>query len=264
MGLPCCAYWEVSVLMPQPRVLIAGESWTIHSIHQKGFDSFTTTEYQEGIEPLRTALRGQGFAVDYQPAHVAATEFPDTAEDLSSWDCVILSDIGANTLLLHPETFTSSVPRPHRLRALADYVRQGGGLLMVGGYMTFAGIEGKGRWHGTAVEDVLPVVVSAVDDRVEEPSGIVASVAAPDHPVLAGVAGEWPSLLGYNRVEARAEAEVLVRAGADPLVVVGTSGSGRTAVFTSDCAPHWAPPPFLGWEHYERLWGQLVGWTCGR
>ena len=24
----------------QPRVLIAGESWTTHSIHQKGFDSF--------------------------------------------------------------------------------------------------------------------------------------------------------------------------------------------------------------------------------
>ena len=25
------------------RVLIAGESWTTHSIHQEGFDSFTTT-----------------------------------------------------------------------------------------------------------------------------------------------------------------------------------------------------------------------------
>jgi uncharacterized membrane protein len=25
------------------RILIAGESWVTHSIHQKGFDSFTTT-----------------------------------------------------------------------------------------------------------------------------------------------------------------------------------------------------------------------------
>ena len=31
------------------RVLIAGESWVTHSIHQKGFDSFTTTEYVEGV-----------------------------------------------------------------------------------------------------------------------------------------------------------------------------------------------------------------------
>ena len=38
------------------RVLIAGESWTVHSIHQKGFDSFTTTEYAEGVRWLREAL----------------------------------------------------------------------------------------------------------------------------------------------------------------------------------------------------------------
>ena len=30
------------------RVLLAGESWTMHTIHQKGFDSFTTTAYAEG------------------------------------------------------------------------------------------------------------------------------------------------------------------------------------------------------------------------
>ena len=38
------------------RVLIAGESWVTHSIHQKGFDSFTTTSYHEGVGPLRDAL----------------------------------------------------------------------------------------------------------------------------------------------------------------------------------------------------------------
>ena len=44
----------------QPHVLIAGESWTVHSIHQKGFDSFTTTEYAEGVKWLREALEGRG------------------------------------------------------------------------------------------------------------------------------------------------------------------------------------------------------------
>ena len=47
------------------RVLIAGESWTVHSIHQKGFDSFTTTEYAEGVRWLRAALEGGGWKVDF-------------------------------------------------------------------------------------------------------------------------------------------------------------------------------------------------------
>ena len=34
--------------LPGP-VLIAGESWIIRSIHIKGFDSFTTHAYEEGV-----------------------------------------------------------------------------------------------------------------------------------------------------------------------------------------------------------------------
>jgi uncharacterized membrane protein len=66
------------------RILIAGESWTVHSIHQKGFDSFTTTEYAEGVQWLRQALEDAGQDVHYQPAHVAARYFPDTVEALRS------------------------------------------------------------------------------------------------------------------------------------------------------------------------------------
>ena len=62
----------------KPRGLIAGESWTVHSIHQKGFDSFMTTEYAEGVGWLRAALEGGGWTVDHQPAHVAARDFPAT------------------------------------------------------------------------------------------------------------------------------------------------------------------------------------------
>jgi uncharacterized membrane protein len=94
--------------MANPSVLVAGESWTVHSIHQKGFDSFTTTEYAEGVGWLRAALEEAGWTVTYQPAHVAARDFPMRAEELAAFDCVILSDIGANTLLLHPDTWIHS------------------------------------------------------------------------------------------------------------------------------------------------------------
>ena len=48
-------------------------------------------------------------------------------------------------------------------------MRDGGGLLMIGGYLSFAGIDGKARYHGTPVEDALPVTIAATDDRVEAP-----------------------------------------------------------------------------------------------
>ena len=71
------------------RILIAGESWTVHSIHQKGFDSFTTTEYAEGVRWLKQALETGGWDVTHQPSHVAAREFPFSAAELSAYDCVM-------------------------------------------------------------------------------------------------------------------------------------------------------------------------------
>lgn len=141
------------------RILIAGESWTVHSIHQKGFDSFTTTEYAEGVRWLKAALEKGGWEVTFQPSHVAARDFPFTAEELAAYDVVLLSDIGANTLLLHPETFTKSKVLPNRLVSIRDYVEKGGGLVMVGGYLTFQGIDAKAQYAGSPIEEALPVTI---------------------------------------------------------------------------------------------------------
>jgi uncharacterized membrane protein len=209
------------------------------------------------------ALEVGGFDVTYLPNHVAATDFPDTAAALGEFAAVVLSDIGANTLLLHPETFARSVPRPDRLAAIRDYVEAGGGLVMIGGYLTFAGIEGKARWAGTPVEEALPVTISRTDDRVECPAGAAPIVRRPDHPVVAGLPSAWPDLLGYNRVAPRDGTDVVVTVGDDPLIVTGDFGAGRGATFTSDCGPHWCPPPFVEWEGYARMWQQLLGWVAG-
>jgi uncharacterized membrane protein len=250
--------------MRAARVLIAGESWVTHSIHQKGFDSFTTTAYEEGVGPLREALERGGCVVEYMPNHVAASAFPDRATDLAAFDAILLSDIGSNTLLLHSETFARSVPRPDRLAALGEYVASGGGLVMVGGYLTFAGIEAKARWAGTPVEAALPVTIAEVDDRVEVPAGVSPSVQLPDHPIVAGLPRSWPALLGYNRVSPKVGAEVVVTVGSDPLLVAGSHGQGRGVAFTSDCGPHWCPPPFVAWAGYATMWRQLVAWVAGR
>src|SRR5262245_10143012 len=53
------------------RVLIAGESWIMHTIHQKGFDDFRTTAYGEGHQWLSAALTAGGYDVEHLPNHLA-------------------------------------------------------------------------------------------------------------------------------------------------------------------------------------------------
>ncbi len=65
-----------------------------------------------------------------------------------------------------------------------------------------------------------------------------------------------PTQLGYNKLTAKPEAEVLVDCGDDPLLAAGRHGAGRSAAFVSDCAPHWPPPGFMDWQGYALLWGR--------
>jgi uncharacterized membrane protein len=252
---------DVVKMADQIRVLFAGESWMTHSIHVKGFDSFETSSYHEGGTQMIAALRGGGIDVVYQPSHVAMDSFPFTREEIDRFDVVILSDIGANTLLLPDRVIIRSEVSPNRLQLIHDFVMDGGGFLMVGGYLTFQGIQAKGNYKGTPVEDVLPVEFSASDDRCEQPQGVTPTIAKPDHPVVAGLSN-WPRFLGYNRAKERADAHVLARFGADPFIAVRSIGRGRSAVFSSDCGPHWGPPAFVDWNGYGPLWINLVNWLA--
>ena len=100
------------------------------------------------------------------------------------------------------------------------------------------------------------------DDRVEAPEGAYVEVLEPEHPILDGVPGEWPILLGYNLVEASPDSTVLARVNGDPLLVIGEHGRGKALAWTSDIAPHWCPEPFTTWEGYARLWNQAIDWLC--
>lgn len=246
------------------RVLIAGESWVTFATHVKGVDSFTLSSYVEGVGPLKEALESRGHEVTHLPAHAVPDGFPDGPESLGAYDVVVLSDIGSNSILLPRAVTERSERHPNRLLALAEWTKAGGGLLMVGGYLSFTGFEAKAAFRGTPVEDVLPVSCIVGDDRVEAPQGGVPDVLVADHPALGGAGASWPHLLGWNRTVVKDSATVLATIDDDPLVVVAGAGSGRSAVFTSDCGPHWAPPDFCEhWGGYASLWGGLVEWVGG-
>jgi uncharacterized membrane protein len=249
--------------MADVSVLLVGESWVSAATHYKGFDQFGSVTFHLGAEPLVAALAGTRFRLTYMPAHEAAEGFPFDRAGLAAYDAIILSDIGSNTLLLPPAVWMHSRTAPNRLKLIRDWTADGGGLLMIGGYLSFQGIDGRARWRRTPVEEALPVSCLPWDDRVEIPEGTTPELVE-GHPVLAGLGGAWPPLLGVNEVEPKPGAEVVARLpageGGHPLLVLGGHGRGRTAAWTSDIGPHWLSPEFCAWEGYARLWTNLLGW----
>jgi uncharacterized membrane protein len=205
-----------------------------------------------------------GVDFTHLPNHLADAQFPNTAEGLAVYDVIILSDIGSNTLLLHPDTWLRGKPTPNRLHLLHEWVSQGGGLAMCGGYYSFAGIYGAARYHNTPIEDILPVDIHPYDDRVEVPEGALPDVVNPDHPILAGIPMPWPALLGFNEIVTKPDATLLARVSDYPLLAVRTVGEGRTLAWASDIGPHWCPETFATWEGYTRLWVQAVEWLAGK
>lgn len=253
------------------KVLLAGESWVSSATHYKGWDQFGSVTYHLGAEHLVRALADSPFELVYLPSHLAAAEFPQTLPELQRYAAVILSDIGSNTLLLHPDTWLMGKPTPNRLKLLREYVRAGGALAMMGGYYSFQGIHGAARYRGTPVEEVLPVSLLPYDDRVEVPEGFTPEVVGrDDHPILVGLGREWPLLLGYNEVRLKQgpDVELLVKVpdehGGHPLLVVGRYGAGRTLAWMSDIGPHWLPEAFARWPGYARLWRQALEWLTER
>lgn len=248
--------------MDKKKILFVGESWTVMVTHIKGADQFTQSYYDEGVRWVKNALEKEEFQVDHMPSHEAMYHFPATLEEMKKYDCIIFSDIGANSILLHPDTTQRCMQTPDRLKVLEEYVRDGGAFLMIGGYMSYSGIEGKARYGGTPVEKILPVYMIAGDDRMERPDGVYPVVVDEKHEILKDIKEEFPHLLFYNQVKMKPEANLILKAEEDPLLTVWEYGSGRTAAFTADAAPHGAPPEFLDWEYFPVFWQQLIRWLC--
>jgi uncharacterized membrane protein len=241
------------------RVLLVGESWFHYSVEVKGFDSYSHGGYEVGTEWLAAALSQGGHEFAHLPSHLVATEWPN---DLAEFDLVLLSDVGENTFLLTPETFVRGERRANPLVAIAEYVRAGGAFGMIGGYLSFGGIDGRAHYASSAIEAVLPVMISPFDDRVELPEGTDPTIALPGHLALGGATTLGP-LLGYNRLTARVDAQVIALCGEDPLLAVWIVGEGRAFAYASDCGPHWAAPAYLASSEYVRLWNGIVAWATG-
>ncbi|MGQ9623608.1 MAG: glutamine amidotransferase [Candidatus Caldatribacteriaceae bacterium] len=218
-------------------------------------------------KPVLDALNADSdIEVVHMPAWVAHREFPSSTEELAKFNVVILSDVEKDVILLYHD-WTKAPMGPNRLKVIKDFVYGGGGLIMIGGWSSFTGRFGMGGYHGTPVEEALPVECLPIgDDREEKPEGVWIEAIDVNHPIMKDIPwGECPCFLGYNKLKVKPGAKVLAQTkdeNKDPFIVVWDYGKGKGMAFASDISPHWAIA-FMKWEYYPVFWRRVVKWLAG-
>jgi hypothetical protein len=155
-----------------------------------------------------------------------------------------------------------------------EAVKEGAGLLMIGGWESFHGLAGE--YNGSPLEEVLPVEILKEDDRVNSSQPWVIEKKE-EHPIVEGLPfEESPSYVGgFNRFLKKEESTEVLRlrqavisyssdkgftfepGESVPLLLAGSYGAGRTAAFASDVAPHWVGG-FVDWGE-RRILAQAEG-----
>lgn len=250
------------------KILLAGETFSATTSVASGAEVLTSAAYVNGAAAFNAALAAEGISVTQVGGERCPAEFPYDLEALAPYKAVVISDVGALSLLVTPEARAGRVG-VNRLDLLKAYVEGGGGLMLAGGYMGFQGMFGTARFHDTPVEDVLPVRCLPFSDGLEVPQGLQASILQASHPILAGIEGPLPPILGMNKTDFRRDGSSRLLAschyrGADwPLLSVRELGKGRSAAWTTDIGPHWLSQDFLAWPLYGRLMGNIIRWIAG-
>ena len=185
-------------------------------------------------------LRTPNDVVDVRENELSLIPFPIDeifVEELKNFDVLILDDFSYRTYF-----------NPLYFENIRDFVRDGGGMAMLGGSRSFD----RGGYHQTALNPVLPV---KLDGHGAFRTGVAARAglteAGKAHPLTRVFADPdaneqaWralPPLTTLNEV-ARANGEVLLSARLDgrqaPLLTVGRYHEGRTLAFASDDLWRW-------------------------
>ena len=254
--------------MDPVKVLYVGDSEVVLNRYLVGADVIEQSYFNDNGKWFREAMANEPTVmVRHITPHGVAYEFPQTLAELQTYDVVIFSDVGYNSMIFDAGLTPPYVYPlgPDRVGIVQEFVQAGGGFLMVGGYLSFAGINGIARWGGTEVETMLPVNIARHDDRVEVTQGFRFSVVQPDHPIVSGLPwdGSTWTLCGYNRMTLKQGATLIAIYRDDPFIASWSYHKGRTAIFASDFAPHWGGD-FVHWPHYSAFWRQMVHWLAGR
>lgn len=249
------------MVMERIKVLFAGEAIYMLTSIFKGFNSFEMGKYFEHGKYFINALVENDIEVNYIPTNKVAEEFPWSLDEMKKFNVIVVSDVGSDTFLISSRTMEGE-KTPNRLKLIGEFVSEGGGFIMWGGYMSFTGIHGYAFYKNTPIEEILPVNLMETDDRVEVPEGFIPKIIKKDHPIFNGIPEKWEGwFLSYNRLIPKENYTILATIkeyNDDPFLVIWEYGKGRTIALCVDCAPHGASHKFLNWEYTEKFYSNMV------
>ena len=182
---------------------------------------------------------------------------------LDEYDIIIFSDVEGKLFQLAPQFFDREkfggeiLTFPDRVRLTNEAVLSGSvSLMLLGGWFSFTGELGRGGWGRTKLRDIMPLQCLDSEDLIESTEGFSADFTERGRDLFSGLKlDSLPPILGYNKVVADDDGEVLARFSetGDPMLILAERGRGRVLAYTSDPAPHWGCN-FVFWEDYGRFW----------
>jgi uncharacterized membrane protein len=195
---------------------------------------------------------------------------PSNPAVLATFDVVVLGDLD------------SAEWKAGAAEALVKRVRDGAGLLMIGGYHSL----GPGGYAATPLAELLPLELGPRDvGQVTEPFLPRLTPPGRAHPIFANIGKFFPSpdappqvaglppLDGCTKVKGAKPGATVLALGppgmgvADlPVMALQPVGKGRAAAFTGDTTRNWqqAPRAMDQESPFLRFWGQTIRWLANR
>ena len=204
----------------------------------------------------REALHHQGIEYDdgyryqngYHRPAVQMVDIPTELADYRRYSTVVLINVDAPAL------------GAARLAAIRQFVEQGGGLVVLGGYWAFE----RGAYADTPLAELLPVELQPRGDLPQDRAGAI---------LTAGPASDWnwnqinfaaqPRTFYLHSLVAKPNAQVILQAGKHPAMIAGEFGQGRVVasaltvngLSTSDALAFW------DWADWPAVLGQTIEWA---
>ncbi|HTM09108.1 MAG TPA: VWA domain-containing protein [Verrucomicrobiae bacterium] len=129
------------------------------------------------------------------------------------------------------------------------------------GLMAAIARNGKGRGYVALDPQTVPQIFTSETLLISRDLLVEKTVRPKMNAALGALKGfapeRLPPLLGYVLTHAKAESELLMQAGDDPLLVSWRYGLGKVAAFTSDLTGRWGRE-WIAWRDFPQWAGQLA------
>jgi uncharacterized membrane protein len=233
-----------SYIKPDRIVLTPHEGFNMLWVQGMFFDYF-------GIDQAAKLLDAK--VIESEPYGGLLSEgllnFPMSYDELMKLDVIVLADVSAGAI------------DDNTAERIKDFVEAGGGLLVFGGPWSL----GKGMYAGGKIGDLLPVDIAGISDfrTVNDPVIPVGSAK-----LFSGMPwDEKPRCYVIQEVKPRAGAEVLMKCGDYPAMVMWKRGRGRVAVVP--LTPMGEPSektqtPWWSWSHWPEALSKTLILVSGK